>query len=86
MFTLDGWQGMDWQEKVIVQNCPKPNLEGLYWLLNSLNELKFTWRMFGLQKQAATVDIDKYLPVPETSIQVFQIIVNLSLLQSASNK
>jgi len=21
MFTLGGWWGMDWQEKVIVQNC-----------------------------------------------------------------
>jgi len=21
MFTLGGWEGMDWREKVIVQNC-----------------------------------------------------------------
>ena len=23
MFTLGGWWGMDWQEKVIVQNCSR---------------------------------------------------------------
>jgi len=43
MFSLGGWRGMDWWEKVIVQNGgraqvkPKTSLEGICWLLNGWN-------------------------------------------------
>jgi len=40
MFTLGGWQGMDWWEKVIVKNCgrvlmkPRNQPEEVVWLVN----------------------------------------------------
>ena len=62
-FTLGGWWGMDWQEKITVQNFgralvkPKTSLEGLCWFLNDWNEAQSTLWTFGLLKQAATLDI-----------------------------
>jgi len=93
MLTLGGWQGMECQAKVRVQNGgrawvnPKTSLEGLCWLLNGWNEAKSTLWTFGLLKQLTDIaSPDVYPPVPETAIQTFHVIIKPPLLQSTSSR
>ena len=76
MFSLGGLRGMDWQEKVTVQNCgralvkPKTSLDG--WAAQRSSNTGYSQ--------------PRHLPVPEPAIRTFHITVNSPLLQSASSK
>jgi len=94
MFSLGGWRGMDWREKVTLQNCgralvkPKNQPGGavlapqcLKW---STIDCVDVW---AAQRSSNTgYSQPRHLPVPEPAIRAFHIIVNSPLLQSASNK
>jgi len=57
MFTLGGWWGMDWREKVIAQNCGRALVKPWRGCAGSLMAEMNTLWTFGLLKQAATLDI-----------------------------
>ena len=83
MLTLGGWQGVDWQQNVTVQNCVKAlvkskNLSGGVSLAHIRAEMKqnlHCGRLGCMLKQAASTEYNqpKHFPVPETAILAFQI-------------
>jgi len=72
MFSLVGGRGMDWREKVTVQNCGRA-------LVKPKNQPAKRSSNTGYSQP-------KHFPVPEATIQAFHITMNSPLLQLASSK
>ena len=81
MFTLGGWQGMDWREKVIVQNYGRALVKSKNGVVLAPWWLKWsTIYTVDLCKTSSNTGYSqpRHLPVPEAAIQAFYVTMNSS--------
>jgi len=94
MFSLGGVQGMDWWEKVIVQNCgralvkPKNQPGGVVLAPKCLKQSTIYCVDVWTAKRSSNTEYNqpRHLQMPEATIRAFHITVNSPLLQSPSSK